>query len=64
MVLYDNEERLLMSIKDSVRITELEKKVDSLHESFHRLEEMVVDLMHQPIKEHHNRGEKKKKNRR
>jgi len=53
-----------MSIKDSARITELEKKIDSLHESFHRLEEMVVDLMHQPIKEHHSRGEKKKKNRR
>ena len=51
-----------MSIKDSARITELEKKVDSLHESFHRLEEMVVDIMHQPVKEHYNFGEKKKKN--
>ena len=53
-----------MSIKDSARITELENKVDSLHKSFHRLEEMVVDLKHEPIKEHHSRGEKKKKNRR
>jgi hypothetical protein len=52
-----------MSVKDSVRIEELETKIEHLHESFHRLEEAVVMLMHEPVKEPRTRVQKKKKTR-